>query len=577
MSRKTEWVKTLGTLLLFACFSIIFIYYFVRTGKIAVSVDSAFHFSRAEEIYQNLKDGHLFTFVATHTFHGSGAGSFLFYPTVFLYPWAILRFVVSPITAFYLWYGGMLFLTLCCAYYAMQRFSGNRTRSILFALFYTIGAYHLYLGIMNYVLGEFVAYTFLPLVFCGFYEVFFGDKKYWPLLAVGMTLIFYSHVLSTVITVATLAILFVITLCFKKVARSRFVALAKAVALTVILSAWQLVPFLTDHTKDLADPPFGYWFIPTFQEVWSRSLENIADSKGIGFMLILTALFGWYFVRKETKERYVYLLGIIFLLIATTLVPYGLFNDIGILSFLKTIQFPYRFLAYASLFLAATLSLIFSQVLERLKGQKKYFSFSLIIIFSLISYYSSVLPALQRVKNQDPDAVLTKPTDKFQTIDDGKLLTNENYATSCQYIVKYGETDYFPKVSFSDNNIKEAPNAQGIILQRTYIDGKSQKIRTAASANTKRYYLDLNKTSKVDLPFVVYPQTKAEVNGKEVSYQISSRGTASLNLPKGKSVVTLRYTPPVIYYLLWWLAVIGWISIIIIVVKNKIKVYSAVE
>lgn len=577
MSRKTEWVKNLGTLLLFACFSIIFIYYFVRTGKIAVSVDSAFHFSRAEEIYQNLKDGHLFTFVATHTFHGSGAGSFLFYPTVFLYPWAILRFVVSPITAFYLWYGGMLFLTLCCAYYAMRRFSGNRTRSILFALFYTIGAYHLYLGIMNYVLGEFVAYTFLPLVFCGFYEVFFGDKKYWPLLAVGMTLIFYSHILSTVITVATLVILFVITLCFKKVARSRFVALAKAVALTVILSAWQLVPFLTDRTKDLADPPFGYWFIPTFQEVWSRSLENIADSKGIGFMLILTALFGWYFVRKETKERYVYLLGIIFLLIATTLVPYGLFNDIGILSFLKTIQFPYRFLAYASLFLAATLSLIFSQVLERLKGQKKYFSFSLIIIFSLISYYSSVLPALQRVKNQDPDAVLTKPTDKFQTIDDGKLLTNENYATSYQYIVKYGETDYFPKVSFSDNNIKEAPNAQGIILQRTYIDGKSQKIRTAASANTKRYYLDLNKISKVDLPFVVYPQTKAEVNGKEVSYQISSRGTASLNLPKGKSVVTLRYTPPVIYYLLWWLAVIGWISIIIIVVKNKIKVYSAVE
>lgn len=576
LSKRTEWGKTLGTLLLFVVFSIIFIYFFIRSGKLAVSVDSGFHFSRAEEIYQNLKDKQLFTFIATHAFHGSGAGSFLFYPTVFLYPWAILRLFVEPVAAFYLWYGGMLFLTLCCAYYAMRRFAGDRLRAILFALFYTIGAYHLYLGIMNYVLGEFIAYTFLPLVFCGFYEVFFGDEKHWPVLAVGMTLIFYSHILSTVITVGTLAILFIVTLCFKKITRNRWSALVKACLLTLALSAWQLLPFLTDHTKELADPPFGFWFLCSMQEIWVRSLENIANNHGIGFALILAALFGWYFVKNAPKERYVYLLGIVFLILATDLVPYGLLNEIKSLAFLQTIQFPYRFLAYASLFLAATLSLIFSEMLTHFKGRQKYFLCGLIIIFGLGSYFSSVLPALQRVKNQDPAAILAPPTDKLQISEDGKLLTKENYANFFKYVITYGETDYFPKVAFSYNKILEHPKAQGIILQKAYIDGRPQNVQTKALANAKKYYLTLGKAAKVDLPFVVYARTKVTVDGKEVPFKVSSRGTAVLTLPKGKSVVTLRYAPPKIYYVLWGLAVISWLSLLVIFLKNKLKSCSTI-
>lgn len=90
----------------FALLSILLIYPFFRLHQISVFSDWAFHASRAEQIYENSKSGHLVTYIATSTFGNVGTGSFLFYPTVFLYPWAVFRLFVSPITAY------MMFLTL---------------------------------------------------------------------------------------------------------------------------------------------------------------------------------------------------------------------------------------------------------------------------------------------------------------------------------------------------------------------------------------------------------------------------------------------------------------------------------
>lgn len=570
--KRSGLYKTLGILLFFGFFSLFCIYFFIQSGKISANIDAGFHFSRVEEIYQNLRDRQLFTFIATHTFHGSGAGSFLFYPTVFLYPWALCRLIFSPITSFYLWYGGMLFLTLCCSYYAMLRFANSRQRAVLFAVFYTVGSYHLFLGIFNYVLGEFIAYTFLPLAFCGFYEIFYGDEHYWPILSVGLTLIFYSHLLSTVITFTILVFLFIFTLCSQKIIVNRWMSLFKAVIVTLILSAWQLVPFLTDYLKgDLAKPQPGFYFLCSMQEIWAHSLENIATNHGIGFGLILAAVFGWHFIRKDKREQTIYLLGIIFLILATDLVPYGILKEFKWLGFLQVIQFPYRFLAYASLFLSATLSLMLSQMLDKIGNKKKYFGLGLLLIFALSSYFSSILPALQRVQNQDSTALLVSPTDKFSSVEYGKLLTKENYDKFFEYVITYGETDYFPKESFSDNQIVTHPKSQGIILQEAYIDGRTEKIPAKAMANAKSYQVTLNKISEVDLPFVMYPRTKVYINGKEASFKISSRGTALITLPRGKTIVTLCYKPVKIYYYLWILAIIGWGSLIIIGVKQKFR------
>lgn len=175
--RRDLWIRKILVVGLFIGLSILFTITFYINGRLGIDSDGSFHFSRVEEIYRNLKEGSFFTFIATHTFHNSGVGSFLFYPSVFIYPWATLRFIFDPLRAFYVWYGLVMFLTMAIAYYVMFKFSQRRIRAIIFAIFYAISAYHLYLGLKNYVIGEFIAYTFVPLVMYGFYEVVFGDAK----------------------------------------------------------------------------------------------------------------------------------------------------------------------------------------------------------------------------------------------------------------------------------------------------------------------------------------------------------------------------------------------------------------
>ena len=79
-------------MLLFLTFSFLMIKNGIQSGKITTGTDWLFHVSRVEQIYQNLKQGSFFTFIATDVFNQSGVGTFLFYPDVFLYPWAFFRF-----------------------------------------------------------------------------------------------------------------------------------------------------------------------------------------------------------------------------------------------------------------------------------------------------------------------------------------------------------------------------------------------------------------------------------------------------------------------------------------------------
>lgn len=109
---------------------------FIKLGTIIVNSDGSFHFSRLEELYQDFRNGSM-AFIASHTFNSTGVGTFLFYPSILLYPWVILRLIFSPVTAFYIWYGLMLFVTMCIAYYSMWLFDKDpfySSFSNLFAL-----------------------------------------------------------------------------------------------------------------------------------------------------------------------------------------------------------------------------------------------------------------------------------------------------------------------------------------------------------------------------------------------------------------------------------------------------------
>ena len=110
-------INNLIAVVIFVIMAIGMVLPLIHTGKIAIDIDWWFHSSRVEQIYRNLKAGVPFTYIATSTFGKTGVGSFLFYPDAFMYIWALLRFIYSPVTAYYLWVGIIFFMTLTVSYF----------------------------------------------------------------------------------------------------------------------------------------------------------------------------------------------------------------------------------------------------------------------------------------------------------------------------------------------------------------------------------------------------------------------------------------------------------------------------
>lgn len=262
-------------------FTAVMIIPFIMTGQLGVHSDWSFHSARVQQIYLNLKRGQFLTYIGTDTFSKVGNANFLFYPVIFLYPWAFLKFVFAPITA-YLIYIWLLFIaTGLTAFFCMQSFSRGKTlQAFYFSIIYLIAPYHLYLTLTNYVLGEAIAYTFIPIVLLGMYNLLYKGK--WVTLAIGMTLMAYSHYVSLFISVE---VCLLISICYliqnKSIELSQLFSLLKSIVLFMLLSFWQFVPLVTDYVgKGLASPKPGFWLMQNLGDFIAFAFSNSATNGG---------------------------------------------------------------------------------------------------------------------------------------------------------------------------------------------------------------------------------------------------------------------------------------------------------
>lgn len=557
--------------------TVISMFTFFSTCKLCIQSDGFFHFSRAEEIYQNLRKGVPFTFIATHTFQQTGVGNFLFYPDVFLYPWALLRFIFKPVLAFYVWDSLFVFLTFVIGYFCMRDYSGDRLRSVLFSIIYGLGTYHIYLGQYNFVLGEFIAYTFLPLVVLGIYHVVFSDEKKWYLLAIGLALLTYSHVLSVYIMVLFSLTVMICALFFRTwINKKRIFAIVKAFGLYCALSAWIFVPFITDYIgKGIFTPKGGFLFLSSPQQMIERSFTpNVAVAmQSIGLVAMLTAFVGWFFVRRNKREIVTYVIGVSLLLMATTFVPYSRIENISWLTkILGVIQFPYRFLSLATLFLAITASLIVVIIIRR-SGSNKISKFGILALCLggiMMCYYSEQTPVVSRLTASTSKylrSTKTPPVSYQELINEapGKIVNNQNYNNIFDYEVLFGQTDYYPERAFAIHPQwgSFAPRAFSTQRHVAYVNNVPTKVVPLEFPNKLSYILNLKKTATVDLPVIAYKNTKVYDNGKRIVRKESVRGTVEVHLAKGHHQVTACYVPSKMYYILLLLALFAWGALVI--------------
>lgn len=559
MSKKKTQVLYLTELLIIC---LVLILPFWGSHKILATADWQFHASRVQEIYLNLKQGHFFTFTASHTFQGSGSGSFLFYPYIFLYPWAILKFFFSATTSFYIWQFLIFFSTVLIAFFSMKSFCKNDFQSFVFAICYVFNPYHLYVGTEYFVLGEFIAMMFIPLVLLGIYKILFGDlnKQSWVTLAVGMTGLIYAHVLSTIIVIEVLTVV-VVTWVLRgwNNKGARCLLLIKASIWTIGLCAPIFVPFLTDYVGQnihAAKAGIDSSMLISFADLFSQSLTNkIGPGVGIGIFL-LVALFGGWSLLKNKSYRSIYIASLILIVLSTSVFPWNLFKD----SFLGVIQFPFRYLGIAT----ALLSIIFSKIVVTTLSGNKLFSFmtsiavlAIAILFLLGSndFLTQRLQSVPQIngwksKNYDEPDVMSS-----------SVLSNQNYDSQFGRLILFGETDYYPEKAYK--------NKDSILSKRIVARKTTRVILKNRLPNEMIYEIKARGNDRVDLPIVKYKNTKVVLNGRKILSTESKRGTVSFSVNRGTSTVRVAYSASVLY----WISVILSFTLLLITVTKMHRTF----
>lgn len=581
-NNKNNIFKDILVVLFLGIVTILSMFTFLSLLRLSIQSDGFFHFSRAEEVYRNLRSGVPFTFIATHTFQQTGVGNFLFYPDVFLYPWALLRFILRPVTAYYVWDSLFVFATFVIGYFCMKDYSKDRLRSVFFAIIYGLGTYHVYLGQCHFVLGEFIAYTFLPVVVLGIYHIVFANEKKWPLLAVGMVLLTYSHILSVYIMCFFCAGVCLCTLFSRLwINRRRLLALLKAIGLYFLLSAWFFIPLITDYIGwGIVSPGAGFMFLSSPQQMIANSFSPAIalSSHSIGILLMITAFVGWFFVRKNTRELVTYIIGVCLLLITTSFIPYAQIQNIKWLAnILGVIQFPYRLLSMATLFMAVTASFIMVSFVR--KGYHNSSRVGLMVFclgIIMTCYYSeqtslvSQLTSPTRQYLKYPKGGTPKSYQALINEAPGKIVNNDNYNDVFDYEVLYGQTDYYRETAFSVHPKwgSFAPKAFSIQQHVVYVNGHAKCGKPHTAPNKITYEVFINKKhAEVDLPVIIYHNTVVYDNGRRIAAKISSRGTVLVHVDHGKHYLTVGYKPNKMYYVLLVVAILTWVVLLLSLIR----------
>jgi len=478
-----------------------------------------------------------------------------------------LRFFTSPLTAFFLWIGLLIWSGLTLSFFCMYHLTNNHRQSLIFTLVYNLLPYRLMLGLNIYTLAEFVATLFLPLAFLGFYQVLHDKTTEWPLLTIGMVLIIYAHLLTAVLTAEVMLIILVAFIIYTRhFTKSQCWAMLKSILLCLCLVLPILVPFMTDFIgQSVSSVLQGIYFLRTFNDVVLNSLGNQLQAD-VGILLLLPIIF--YSKLKSQNHGYQLsiIIGLILMVGSTDIFPWQLLSNTS----LAVVQMPARYLSYAGLFLAIGFSKLGDVALTTSPLNKKAF-LGLSLFFLTIGglYFGTMSSTIIRNRTGDHLTALTKSHRVGEQLPDEILLTNKNYNTQFSYRVKYGETDYFPTESLA--------NADSIINNTTYLNHQPITLNKVTSANNISYTVKMAQPGILNLPIIHYRHTTLTVDGQSRLAQISSRGTVQTKLPAGKHTIAVSYQPSFWLKISFFIAAAGWLGLVLMWIVKQLRSQSAIH
>ena len=349
--------------------------------------DLLYHMVRIEGISEGLLAGEIPVRINSVQNGGFGNLSATMYPQLFLYPVAILRLLgVSLMLSMKTLLVMINIATAFICYFSVKALCRSEKIAAVATILYVFAPYRLSNLYFRGAIGESLAMVFLPLVFFGITEVLWRDIKKWPVLALGMTGVLQSHVLSVEMC-ALFCVLEGVFWIFKGKKSEFFGRITYgigAVLLTVAANAFFLVPFmyfgsqnlqafhLPDRTGESAAHLSQLFALFTFPEGYNLGPETTQGEMPMsvgGVFLFGAAVFIIAYLSYKTESEnnktgaetldawfcqlgsrcLIYGAAAVFL--ASRLFPWEKAAQVaGLGKLTVSLQFPWRFLSPASFF-----------------------------------------------------------------------------------------------------------------------------------------------------------------------------------------------------------------------------------
>ena len=441
------------------------------------------------------------------------------------------------------------FFALLVAYFASYSYNHNKKISFIFASGYTLAATILFHAVISYDIGRSSSMIYLPLILFGFLALL--EKSDWIELSLGMSAIIMCHVVNTAIAIFFLIVMALINIV-KLLHKDKLIALAKAVVLTVLLTALYWIPFIIIVGNNSINFPPSYWKVTgTSTYIWYLSI--IQNSVGPFFNVInlLGLVFGIICFRRLGKySKQLLFVGIGFLVLCSNLFPWDLIAKTGIND---SLQFTWRLNIIPQLIFCY----IFAEIVVKM-FKKETFSWAAIVV-ATIAIVLLQLQAQTSVVNQTKNSF--ELNHKF--VEDGKTYRlNNNQDFHNMIFSNVGVVDYYPSaaVKYYDNTNNHIATYNG-----------NQRLKVKLLGDGKYSFKAPVAVKKMTLPFLHYKGIAYEVlvDGKTVKTTANKHALLTIShLSAGShhvQIIVHRTKKELLSYLF---AIIGIVLLIAAVAKK---------
>jgi hypothetical protein len=327
--------------------------------------DVYFHMTRMEALAQEIDAGNIPARLYYFVYDGYGYASPMFYGDLFLIIPALLILAGVPMP---LAYKAFMIICLCAcllmAYYCGKKIFGKKTAGVCFAFTYAVSSYFAVDVFTRAAIGEMQAFIFVPLAFLGLHSILHDKGKYWYYLPLGLAAVLFSHMLTSVMTAF---FLLVYALIHIKSFVKKPIKIA-AVAFSAVVFAAIAASFMFPLLEQLADTKFistdgtsaTYFGTMAQRSMTIRqlfSLFNLNEEhkywipNGIGYLPLILVVFRLFVLKKQKfclGDGYFITANCCLFLISSKFPWESEFFQ----SLLGTMQFPWRIMLFATLFLA---------------------------------------------------------------------------------------------------------------------------------------------------------------------------------------------------------------------------------